>query len=264
MILFAILLSSGLDMSLPEFEPDMDLSGNYIVSGYDVSSGESVVDEVPAAELLESVELRTEATAETQDVVDAIQSMNEDNNSYWELFLDSYPVEVSHHLRSFYKAPLSWRFTSAGLIDNTVANYGRIAYIPVQIGITYVITDVTSGSGFTQNYRVGVVDDIDSPTQVTNFVTNSNLFNGVTITPSMNGYLVFFMFNYTREIGFTADWVMIEQESYTLSELGNAVMEIKSNNDMKFRILIFLTLINFSYPIVISSFKNFFGGGKNV
>lgn len=264
MILFAILLSSGLDMNLPEFEPDTDFSGNYIVSGYDVSSGESIVEEVPVAELLESVVLRTEATAETQDVVDAIQTMNEDNNSYWELFLDSYPVEVSHHLRSSYKAPLTWRFTSAGLIDHAAATNGRIAYIPVQIGVSYVISDVTSGSGFTQNYRVGVVDNIDSPTQVTNFATSSDLFNGVTITPSMNGYLVFFMFNYTHEIGFTADWVTIEQESYTLSELGNAVMEIRSNNDLKFRILIFLTLINFAYPIVISSFKNFFGGGKNV
>lgn len=218
--MFYLLLTLALDMSLPEFQPTPDISGNYIVSS--VSENESSV------ELLSELPPITYAAVNEADntaIVDAINESISHNDAYWELFLDSYPIEVSHDMRSLYKAPLTWRFTSAGLIDHTSATNGRIAYIPVNIGVTYNISDVTSGGGFTQNYRVGVVDDIENPTQVTNFVSNSSLFNGVSITPSMNGYLVFFMFNYTHEIGFTADWVTIEQESYTLSELGSAVTQ---------------------------------------
>lgn len=258
MILFSILLTAGLDLSLPEFQPE-DVSGNYIVSEYDVSADEFIAVEVPATELAESVALRTEATAETQDVVDAINSMNDDNNRYWELFLDSYPTEVSHVLRSTYVSGISWKFTSSGNISSAGGSSDLAAYIPVEAGLTYYISGITSPSFNT--FRYGVVNSFDSPTVVTNF--GSGNISDLTISPSQSGYLVFYI-NYSREIGFLAQWTSIEQDSYTLSELGNAVVEIRSNNDMKFRILIFLTLINFAYPIVISSFKNFFGGGKNV
>ena len=37
MIIIPLLLTMGLDMSLPEFQPTTDVSGNYIVGSYDVS-----------------------------------------------------------------------------------------------------------------------------------------------------------------------------------------------------------------------------------
>lgn len=260
MILFSILLTAGLDLSLLEFQPE-DVSGNYIVSEYDVSGDEFIAVEVPATELAESVALRTEATAETQDVVDAINSMNDDNNRYWELFLDSYPINVDHVLRSSYISSNSWKFSSSGGIASAGGNNDKLAYIPVSAGITYYISSVTEPS--VTYYRYGVVNDLTSPTSVTNFVNDPSDLTSISVTASQDGFLCFYI-SLSKEIGFTANWTTIEQESYTLSELGNAVMEIRSNNDMKFRILIFLTLINFAYPIVISSFKNFFGGGKNV
>ena len=45
MILFAILLSSGLDMTLPEFEPTTDISGNYIYTEFVEEENEVVVEE---------------------------------------------------------------------------------------------------------------------------------------------------------------------------------------------------------------------------
>lgn len=258
MILFSLLLTAGLDLTLPEFEPD-DVSGNYIVSEYDVSGDEFVAVEVPATELSESVGLRTEAASDTQDVVDAIQTMNEDNNHYWELFLDSYPVEVNHSLRSTYVTALSWKFTSSGGFTNAGGARDHYSYIPVTVGIEYDLSNITSPTF--NSYRYGVVNDLNNPNVVTNF--GSGNISELNFVAGQTGYFVFYI-NYDKEIGFLANWTTIEQESYTLSELGNAVMEIRSNNDMKFRILIFLTLINFAYPIVISSFKNFFGGGKNV
>lgn len=45
MILFALLLTAGLDFSLPEFQPD-DISGNYIVSQYDISENEYIAVDI--------------------------------------------------------------------------------------------------------------------------------------------------------------------------------------------------------------------------
>lgn len=45
MFLLPFFLSVALDMSLPEFQPEVDLSGNYIIGEYDVSEGEFEVSE---------------------------------------------------------------------------------------------------------------------------------------------------------------------------------------------------------------------------
>lgn len=46
MIIQILLLTMGLDMSRPEFEPTTDISGNYIMGSYDVSSDDFVVEEL--------------------------------------------------------------------------------------------------------------------------------------------------------------------------------------------------------------------------
>lgn len=45
MILFALFLTAGLDLFLPEFQPD-DISGNYIVSQYDISENEYIAVDI--------------------------------------------------------------------------------------------------------------------------------------------------------------------------------------------------------------------------
>ena len=45
MILLSVLLSAALDMSLPEFQPQSDLSGNYIIGEFDVSEGDFEITE---------------------------------------------------------------------------------------------------------------------------------------------------------------------------------------------------------------------------
>lgn len=262
MILLSILLTAGLDLSLPEFEPD-DVSGNYIVSEYDVSGDEFVAVDVPAAELSGNAGLRSEApAAESDDIVSAIQNLNDDNNNYWELFLDSYIIEVNHSLSSLSARRNTGWIVNQGLIETTTNQNYYLTPCPVEDGITYTVSSISVPSYNTYSYYV--VDDLDNPTVVTNYGRLNPLQDPFSFTAGQNGYFVM-QINYGSPFGsYNLSWVTQERESYTLSELGNAVMEIRSNNDMKFRILIFLTLINFAYPIVISSFKNFFGGGKNV
>lgn len=45
MIFLSLILSVALDMSLPEFQPEQDLSGNYVIGEYDVSEGDFEVSE---------------------------------------------------------------------------------------------------------------------------------------------------------------------------------------------------------------------------
>ena len=45
MIFLPLILSASLDLSLPEFQPEVDLSGNYIIGEFDVSEGEFNVTE---------------------------------------------------------------------------------------------------------------------------------------------------------------------------------------------------------------------------
>ena len=160
MILFSILLSAGLDLSLPEFEPD-DVSGNYIVSEYDVSGDEFFAVEVPATELSESVGLRTEAAAETQDVVDAIQTMNDDNNHYWELFLDSYIIDVNHSLSSLSARRNTGWIVDQGLVETTSNQNYYLTPCPVEDGITYTVSSISVPSYNT--YAFYVVDDLANP-----------------------------------------------------------------------------------------------------
>ena len=63
MLLLYVLLSVALDMSLPEFQPEIDLSGNYIIGEFDLSDGEFEVTE--AGELPDG--MTVEAPAEEVD-----------------------------------------------------------------------------------------------------------------------------------------------------------------------------------------------------
>lgn len=46
MFFIPLILTAGLDLSLPEFQPELDCSGNYIVAEYDYVSGAFSVEEV--------------------------------------------------------------------------------------------------------------------------------------------------------------------------------------------------------------------------
>lgn len=258
MILFSLLLSAGLDLSLPEFQPD-DVSGNYIVSSYDVSENEFSVTEVSFNDLLlsnvESSALGADSTQEVSsndDLISSIDSFHDDNNRYWEFFLDSYPINVHHSLRSTFVIGLPWKFTSSGGFTSAGGNRDHYAYIPVVSGIEYSISNITVPTF--NSYRYGVVNDLNNPTVVTNF--GSGNISELNFVSGQSGYLVFYV-NYDKEIGFLADWDTVEQESYTLSELGNAVVETKQGLRWLYLLVFFNIVLGLTYKVL-----DFFGGGK--
>lgn len=215
--MYFLLLTMALDLSRPEFQPSTDVSGNYIVSS--VSDNESTVELLSE---LPPITYTAVAESDNTDIVDAINESISHNDAYWELFLDSYPVTVHHTLSSYYGSHWTWKFSASGGLNSADSSNDRYAYIPVQTGIEYTISNITVPSF--NSYRVGVVNDILNPTLVTDFRNVSSPFESFSFRASQDGYLVLFI-NYSRQIGFVADWDTVEQESYTLSELGNAVTQ---------------------------------------
>lgn len=273
MIIQILLLTIGLDMSRPEFEPTTDISGNYIMGSYDVSSDDYIVEELEEVpeEVIPSVDdslstspVRGEqlSVSGNDDVVSAIQSLQDDNNAYWELFLDSYPVEVNHNLNGTYVSNVTWKFSANGSLNTASgASTDLLLYFPVVSGITYHVTDITTPSF--NSYRYGVVNDYSSPTGV---VTNFNTGNPTSIdfTAGQDGYFCMYI-SYNKPISCRVSWVTIEQESYTLSELGNAVMDTKellSQVRETIRAILLFVLFAFAYPIALAIVKNIVGGDK--
>lgn len=273
MFLFPLILSAALDMSLPEFQPELDASGNYIV-GYVDENEEVVVEELedlpasisssPGDESLSPSQEIVYSTADASSndaVVSAIENLNLDNNAYWELFLDSYPVDETVFLTSQQIVNPTFRFESNGLFGSSGAySNDRFAYIPVSVGSLYSIYNIENKP--TNGFRIGVVDDLENPTTITNFQVKNDL-DDFSFYPSQNGYLVF-MHNSKVVPSFQATYVYTHQESYTLSELGNAVMEIKESNSIKIRAILLVCLFNFLYPIAMNIVHNIVGGDHNV
>ena len=100
MFIIPIILSAALDMSLPEFQPEIDLSGNYIIGEFDVSEGEFEVTE--AGELPDG--LTVEAPVPEEDIGggdvsgDDITNNNPDNPSGGD-FDDTALLEVLHDIQ---------------------------------------------------------------------------------------------------------------------------------------------------------------------
>ena len=160
-------------------------------------------------------------------------------------------------MRSTFVIGLPWKFTSSGGFTSAGGNRDCYAYIPVVSGIEYFISNITAPTF--NSYRYGVVNDLNNPTVVTNF--GSGNISELNFVSGQSGYLVFYI-NYDKEIGYLADWDTIEQESYTLSELGNAVVSMRDEFNIKFRALLFVCLFIFLYPISMSICKNIVGGKK--
>lgn len=260
-MIFTLLLTLSLDMSLPEFTPQEDLSGNYIVSDYDVSAGEAFTRSISSDELAEvglspSAEARSVDTSSNDSaLLDELSDFHSDNNAYWEQFLADYESNYFKKNVATVSSPAKFWIGSSGSISTSVVNTYKFAYCEVIKGHTYTINGLyfpvlASGASF----RSGFVADINNPGS--SVVSFHNFYsqdpNGYTFTAPMNGFYVLCVNSGDNNVrGFN----LIETLTYR-----EDITEIRNEMNMKFRVLIFLTLISFTYPIVVSISKNIVGG----
>ena len=155
MILLSVLLSAALDMSFPEFQPELDLSGSYIIGSFDVSDGEFEVTE--AEELPDG--LTVEAPTEDVDVSnDSIEiSLLGDTRA-----LETITVAAS--IKSGYRV-------NSGVIQ--VHSGDNLYYVYLTAGIEYEVHGTNLYSAQNLNKDTAV-----------------HSFNSSTYTPDSNIYLV--------------------------------------------------------------------------
>ena len=259
MILFAILLSSGLDMSLPEFEPTTDISGNYVYSDYDISENDVVVESEVLPQGLTTGALRSSDTDNNsdEDIISSIEHFETTVSNYWELFLDPYDVPTDYNETSFNVSSPSWTLGLDGstvVINRYPIQSSVLCYYPVTSGIQYHISHVLQG----YNAWCGVVDDISNPSVLTNtFYLSPTSATSYDITPVQDGYFVLTR-NYTTSDYFDISWHVVETDSYTLTEMCDAIVhmseEMSSFKDevyMEFRVIRFILLFTFILPVAM-------------
>lgn len=261
-MILELLLTMALDMSLPEFQPEVDISGNVIVSEFDISSCDVSACEVPLDDInindSQSKNISTEKTetvyystqsldASNNDIVTAIENMNYDNNVYWELFLDSYSVENNYSTVGVKLNNPTFKISSAGQLLPIENSTISVSYIPVMNNVTYTFTNLKPNNY--NNFFLGVVDDINNPTVLYNFRLTQTYPTEFTVKPDIDGYFVVLMYG-THNITFDANWTLVEKESYTLSEIGNAIMNTYKSINAVVLILLFMAFCPFLTKVV--------------
>lgn len=163
--MFYLLLTLALDMSRPEFQPTPDISGNYIVGSYDISSDEIVVDsfeENPidnSQDILNDLLLSTSLVSDSSAVLLPTSSIN--------LHLDSATQII----------------TEVGTGKNTYI------YVELQPNVTYTIDTDAPRLILTTSFTVGnsytsTTDTTFTPSEfMYGFVLNTRYLN-VSYVPS--------------------------------------------------------------------------------
>ena len=161
-MIFALLLTMGLDMSLPEFEPTVDVSGDYIVGSYDVSANEFVVEKISEVDLSPSPELFT-ADSESSVVLVYLEPS----------FLSGYGVDTSSEPYTILSGSNTYRVFS------------------LSAGVTYYITRSSNRLFLSDSFAIGntftsLYDTIYTPSSDCVVFFNSTYSFSVGYYPSGN------------------------------------------------------------------------------
>lgn len=133
MIFLPFILSVALDMSLPEFQPEQDLSGNFVLGEYDVSEGEFEVtetEELPDGLTVEAPVEEYENLIDNEDLSSEYTLLTSDNN-YLSLSLKrNSEIKIIDNLyyikeRSSYNYYIQYVLLSSG-ISYDIDSYGEV------------------------------------------------------------------------------------------------------------------------------------------
>lgn len=167
MILFPLILSVALDMSLPEFQPDTDISGNYVIGEFDVSEGDfEVIEQKEFPDGL-TVEAPTEdfeanllggtRVLETNTITASVKSGYRVNSGVIQVHSGDNLYYVYLTAGVEYEVHGSNLFTADNLNKNTVVNsFSSSMYTP-QSNIYLV----KNNGSFYVTYTTGTVDTED-------------------------------------------------------------------------------------------------------
>ena len=289
MFFIPLVLSAGLDLTLPEFTPELDPSGNVIV-GY-IDQDESVVVDIPFEDISIN-DVLTDDISSNESVVDV--STNNSKRSIDISFNDKAPairglstepvrsisipegyeavyltVETLANIRASSQSPYPLQSNSAG-------SY----YVTLTAGQTYYISTDAPNLKYYTSLSIGTNGTV---------VTGSSDGTSTTYTPTVTTY---FLVADTRSISAyylteSSSGVDITGNDYGAVVDGLATINdsINTNNESLllalegirtdfyeyyhtviniFRAILMVLLFIFLYPIALSIVKNIVGGDSNV
>lgn len=242
-MILEFLFCTALNMSLPEFQPQDDLSGNYIIGTYDVSSNEFIVEDVSASDLILNND--NEAGQNGGFSADGLRSILLSSTRSTQL-VDKYV---------FSKTLNSHRITqnSDGTYEISVHSSSKINYVKLDTGITYTITA------------------FDSPLYSCTSISGSHIpltvLSSNVITPESTIYVTggngsIYAAYQVEETVTDGDVDLSLLEGITQS-IDDNIQHFNEDVMILFRALLLVNLVSFLYPIIISCVNNL-KGGKNV
>ena len=273
-----LFMAATLDLSLPEFQPEKDISGNYIELSTDVSTGDVVVNELTQEEFDSSVSdnlpvLDSKPADPTQRTNNEINLRSVPNGTFYSIYPNS----------SDNFSNLTVSIVNDTVTVNGTASYTARKWSTLLSAGTYTVSfDNVSGVG---SVRLGKgVSTSGAPTQIL-FITQDGY---QTITLDSDMYICLTFPDQTSYSNFTFRiWANYgsspvaypsgsggddpgsdpsgNEPSYDidLTNLENLVSDIKNiNNDSneKFRIILFICLMNFCLPFLINGLRLVMGG----
>ena len=237
-----LMFCAALDMSLPEFQPKEDLSGNYIVGTYDVSENEFYVNDVSASDISFSQELPSQHDGLS---VDGLRSMLLEASRSTQL-VDKYVFSqtLSGH-----------RITqkSDGTYEISIHSSSKINYIELDSGITYTITA------------------FDSPLYYSTSLHGSHIpltqLSSNVITPESTIYVTggngSIYATYQVEETVSDGEVDLSLLEGLVESLNDNIQSFNEEIAIIVRALLLVNLVNFLYPVIMAC-VNYLKGGKNV
>lgn len=237
-----LIFCAALNMSLPEFQPQEDLSGNYIVGTYDVSENEFYVDDVTTSDISFSQDLSSQHDGLS---VDGLRSML---------------LEASRSTQLVDKYIFSQTLSNHRISQKSDGTYeisyhsGRILnYIQLDSGITYTITAFDSPLFYSTSI---------SGTHIPLTELSSNVVTPDTTIYVTGGYGSIYA-TYQVEETVTDGEVDLSFIEGLVESINDNIQHFNQEIVVIVRALLLVALVSFLYPIIISC-VNYLKGGKNV
>lgn len=284
MFFIPLILTAGLDLSLPEFQPQTDLSGNVIVGSFDKEDPVDVMplEDISINDLLNDVSDNDKKTTVSNGDISSNEKVKDSGGNSAGSGAKSEPVRSvpsapdGYHYETLTSSSLNGIGISGTLPYTLVTNTSSITpYIKLDAGVTYYITTSFQGVFFGSDITLGTTLTYSSGSSQTYtpsadcyvFSRSTTTLSAQYLAPdSPSGDITGNDYTAVVEaLGIINDNILdINDKLDDLSSAGADDSEVLDRHTQLFRAMLLCLLITFLYPIALSIVRNIVGGDSNV
>lgn len=237
-----LMFCAVLDMSLPEFQPQEDLSGNYIIGSYDVSENEFIVEDISSSDFLP---IESENAGQFGGLsADGLRALMLESTRSTQL-VDKYVFSQTFNGHRVHE-------NNDGYFEIQVHSSSKLNYIKLDSDITYTITA------------------FDSPLYSFTSLSGSHIplteLSSNVITPSSNIYVTggngSIYATYQVEETVSDGDVDLSLLEGLVESINDNIQSFKDDIMIVIRAILFIALVTFLYPVTMACI-NYLKGDKN-